>query len=95
MHNTKNEGDTDLYIKVVGLLSGIVEILAILIYTGVYTVTSMPSSIQTWIEVTLFFLQNIYSLFFNFNWPTLPASTELDCIFSLRHNNNKTYKIDR
>ena len=47
MHNTKNEDDTGLYIKVVGLLSGIVEILAILIYTGEYTVTSMPSSIQT------------------------------------------------
>ena len=47
MHNTKNEDDTGLHIKVVGLLSGIVEILAILIYTGVYTVTSMPSSIQT------------------------------------------------
>ena len=37
MHNTKNEDDTGLYIKVVGLLSGIVEILAILIYTGVFT----------------------------------------------------------
>ena len=37
MHNTKNEDDTGLHIKVVGLLSGIVEILAILIYTGVFT----------------------------------------------------------